>query len=136
MNEHERWVSDWLKKGDTDYETALVVWQSNKGLFDAVCFHCQQCVEKYLKGFLIFSGKAVSKTHDLERLLQECIEVDDAFTAWREPCLILTDYAVDIRYPYPDAYTETTRGDAEEALRHAEALRAFVRSRLPFLHEN
>jgi HEPN domain-containing protein len=36
---------------------------------DLVCFHLQQCIEKYLKARLNEAGIPFPKTHDLERLL-------------------------------------------------------------------
>ena len=35
---------------------------------DIVCFHAQQCVEKYTKGLLVARGVAFPKTHDIEAL--------------------------------------------------------------------
>lgn len=131
MNEHERWVNEWIRKAENDIETALVVLDSGKSLFDSICFHCQQCAEKYLKSFLIHSGRPVSKTHDLETLLQFCTELDSSFSELERYCLILNDYAVGIRYP--DDALETTRPEAEEALRFTKAIRSFVRNKFPFI---
>jgi len=36
---------------------------------DAVCFHCQQCAEKYLEALQQELGLFIPKIHDLERLL-------------------------------------------------------------------
>jgi len=33
---------------------------------DNVCFHCQQCAEKYLKALLIKYGGEPEKTHKME----------------------------------------------------------------------
>jgi HEPN domain-containing protein len=38
--------------------------------FDTVCFHAQQCAEKYLKALLLQAGSEPPKTHDLRLLLQ------------------------------------------------------------------
>ncbi len=35
---------------------------------DGAAFHCQQAVEKLLKGFLTLAGKRGGKTHSLEQL--------------------------------------------------------------------
>ena len=39
-------------------------------IFDSVCFHAQQCAEKYLKARLQDLGIIVPKTHDLTQLLE------------------------------------------------------------------
>jgi len=46
---------------------------------DAICFHAQQCAEKYLKAYLIFNGKEVRRTHDIAELISQCSEVDPEF---------------------------------------------------------
>jgi HEPN domain-containing protein len=35
---------------------------------DTVCFHAQQCVEKYLKAFLVLEGIDFPKTHDIGKI--------------------------------------------------------------------
>ncbi|MBI4848150.1 MAG: HEPN domain-containing protein [Nitrospirae bacterium] len=32
-----------------------------------MCFHCQQCIEKYLKAFLIYNESEPPRTHDRPR---------------------------------------------------------------------
>ncbi len=129
MNEHEAWVAEWFRKADGDLETARTILESGKILHESVCFHCQQCVEKLLKGFLILHERPVSKTHDLERLLEECSGIEPSFSMWEEPCVILTDYAVDVRYP--DNFIQTTSDHAREALGFAEAIWRFVLEQCP-----
>ncbi len=114
MNEHELWVCKWVEKADSDYQTALIVLQSHQPIADAICFHCQQCVEKYLKAFLLSLGRPVSRTHDLEKLLLECMGIDPSFSRWSEACFLLNNYAVGIRYP--DDEDEFQVEQAEEAL--------------------
>ena len=38
--------------------------------FDTVCFHAQQCAEKYLKGWLVYHDVDFPRTHDLVVLLR------------------------------------------------------------------
>lgn len=66
---------------------------------EAVCFHCQQYVEKLLKAVLTRDGIEAPKTHDLRRLIQlagtsipELLLLVDAADA-------LTIYSVQTRYP-------------------------------------
>jgi HEPN domain-containing protein len=77
----------------------------------AVCFHCQQLVEKYLKAYLIAQSVEIKKTHNIEFLLAECEAFDPEF-AQIDP-KDLNDYGVEIRYP-GDFYTPTI----EETLEH------------------
>ena len=64
-----------------------------------ICFHCQQYVEKMLKGFLTLHGVEAPWTHNLRRLIQlaaphlpELAELADASDQ-------LTPHAAETRYP-------------------------------------
>ena len=46
-------VAEWIEKAEGDYRTAEREMRVRKAPnYDAVCFHAQQCAEKYLKAFL------------------------------------------------------------------------------------
>jgi HEPN domain-containing protein len=93
-------------------------------MHDGVCFHCQQCVEKYLKALLVELGLAVPKTHDLDHLLTLLRPHHPQLRSLRRGLLFLNDYAVDIRYPSGWA----SKRQARAALRWAERVRAMARS--------
>ncbi len=68
-------VREWVDKAQADANTArreLRVIESRN--WDAVCFHVQQALEKYLKGLLLKDAHAVSRTHDLSVLLQPLLK--------------------------------------------------------------
>ena len=93
----KEYVQQWLAKADEDL---LVVEKLTDGEIiasNAVCFHCQQAVEKLLKAFLIASGREIIKTHNIEFLLSECSEIDGVFSTVDPKNL--SDYGVDDRYP-------------------------------------
>jgi len=55
---------EWIEKAEGDFATARRELRvQHKPNFDAVCFHAQQTVEKYLKAFLIEGDVAFPKTH-------------------------------------------------------------------------
>jgi hypothetical protein len=68
---------------------------------EIICYHCQQSAEKYLKGYLAFKEEEILKTQDLLALNSLCQKYDKKFLSINEECLRLTDYGVNIRYPYP-----------------------------------
>jgi HEPN domain-containing protein len=62
-------IEEWIFKAEGDFTTAereLSVTVAPN--FDAVCFHAQQCAEKYLKALLIVRGVTPPKIHDLAQL--------------------------------------------------------------------
>lgn len=96
---------------------------------DMVCFHMQQCVEKYLKAFLTLHQVSFRRTHDIAELIERCAEVDTAFrTLYQAEADSLSVYGVEVRYP--NFAGEPSLEEAQRALQIAEQVRAFVRARL------
>ena len=59
-------VREWIEKAEGDVRTAEREASVTEGPnWDAVCFHGQQAVEKYLKPLLQREDIPFSKTHDL-----------------------------------------------------------------------
>ena len=49
-------VLEWISKAEQDYETAETMARKRKNpVPDIVGFHSQQCIEKYLKAYLVSS---------------------------------------------------------------------------------
>ena len=62
-------VREWVVKAENDLTNAAHVLKlAAECPSDTVCFHAQQCVEKYLKALLVLDGIDFPKTHDIERL--------------------------------------------------------------------
>ncbi|OGX06334.1 MAG: hypothetical protein A3G87_01660 [Omnitrophica bacterium RIFCSPLOWO2_12_FULL_50_11] len=122
-------VRQWVEKAEHDFTAAEYMLTMPKGCpFDTVCFHAQQCAEKYLKGFLAFRSVDFPKTHDLVVLLNlaggpETFGVDLLDI---EP---LNRYPVEARYP--GDWESFAREEAEEAVRLARKVRRAVRKHLP-----
>jgi HEPN domain-containing protein len=118
---------EWVEKAEADYAAALLVRRSRKKHSrDIVCFHLQQCVEKYLKARLEEAAIAFPKTHDLEKLLALAIAVEPMWAALRPAMATLTDFAVEVRYPGRSASPAETRG----LLNSAAQIRDLIRQRL------
>ncbi|MSQ14934.1 MAG: HEPN domain-containing protein [Dehalococcoidia bacterium] len=94
------------------------------------CFTAQQAAEKALKAYIASQGKSVIRTHDLNALLQECVEADTIFEQFRRECATLTDYYVTTRYPDIAQYVDFTEYKAKEAFGFAERIVMFVREQL------
>jgi HEPN domain-containing protein len=89
-----------VRKAEADFDTAerelAVTINPN---YDAVCFHSQQCVEKYLKGRLHEAEVPFEKTHDLSWLLDLVLPVEPDWKNLRAEFDLLSSFAVDYRYP-------------------------------------
>ena len=67
--------------------------------YDGICFHAQQCAEKYLKARLCEANISFSKIHDLVALLEQILEAEPAWEEFREDLAYLSDFAITFRYP-------------------------------------
>jgi HEPN domain-containing protein len=115
---------NWVKKAEEDYLAAVdLARRRKKQLHNSVCFHCQQCAEKYLKARIEEAGLRILKSHDLESLLDTLLQVEPLWAALRPALQNMTDFAVDFRYPGNEANKE----DAKTAIRDCKAVRKEVR---------
>jgi HEPN domain-containing protein len=103
-------TTEWVQKAEEDFATLELLWRQPRLVApDVVCFHAQQCVEKYLKARLQEAGLEFPKTHDLDKLLNLARVVEPLWDSWRARLSLLTDYAVESRYPGDTAGKEEVR---------------------------
>ena len=122
-------VELWILKAKNDLKTGKDEFITEDPATDTICFHMQQCVEKYFKAFLIFNGVEISKTHNLALLLQQCIEIDSEFEKLRNiKADELTLYAVVTRYP--DDFYMPSKEEAESAIDIAKKVKQFVSKKI------
>ena len=93
----------WVKKAEDDHNTAHFLAANKLPLHDHVCFHCQQCAEKYLKALLQEAGLFIPKIHDCETLLDLLPPQYASVRQFSRGLAILSEYAVTVRYPGENA---------------------------------
>src|SRR6476646_5083396 len=100
---------EWVSKAEGDYDVVSLLLRSRKrSRYDPICFHAQQCVEKYLKARLTEAGVAFGKTHDLPSLLNMATTIEPSWSRFTAAFVVLTQWAVLPRYP-EQMSTGTTR---------------------------
>lgn len=120
-------TAEWVAKAEGDFLTAGRELRARKSPnYDAVCFHSQQCAEKYLKAFLQENEKHIPKIHNLIELMLLCEEPDGSFEMLRTDLVTMERYAVRGRYPGEVAEKE----DARSAYAAADTVRKFTRQKL------
>ena len=117
---------EWVKKAEEDYKAIKILLGANEFPPSVVGFHAQQCVEKFLKAFLVNHGAKPPRTHDLVELNSRCVEIDPDFKSISDSLHILNPFSTNFRYPG----LETDAEEAREAAKHAEKVRDFVREKL------
>jgi HEPN domain-containing protein len=120
MKEFEKW----FRKAESDLLVIKNNLSSNEVPIDACCFHAQQAAEKYLKAYLVSKLVIFPKTHDLQSLLNLCIEINDSFNEIGEASLRLSDFAIGPRYP--DAFDDLSIDDAINAEKDARQIKEFI----------
>jgi len=141
-NPRARWavVERWLAVAEIDRQTVAACMTADPPLRASAAFHCQQAVEKLLKGFLVLAAKRFRKTHSLAQLgaaaqppdgrpygpfrwfpdIAELVAAAENWTAW----------AVAYRHPLAEGRDETEPHDDEpqRALATIDALAARLRA--------
>ena len=127
-------VNEWVRFAQMDYTAAKDMSILHHPVpIEIVCYHCQQSAEKILKAYLIAQSEPLTKTHDLNLLINMCVEYDETFDNYAAVCITLTSYAVLTRYPVgEDAITEH---DMKTALKIAFEILEFTKARIVGLNK-
>ena len=119
----------WIKKAESDLTTAEHTLTLKENCpFDIVCFHAQQCAEKYLKALLVSRSVDFPRTHDL-RLLMQRIPPDTNLRLRIEEVVSLNRYTIEARYP--GDWEPFNRKEAEKAVAVARKVRKAVKEIFP-----
>jgi HEPN domain-containing protein len=112
-----QWLKQWFAIAKSDLITAKRTFEDFYPKELAIsCFHCQQCAEKSLKGFLQNCDIEPPKIHNLTELCEMCITADAEFIILLEISSRLTEYGVASRYPSENAVDESiTKTNIERA---------------------
>lgn len=131
VDAHVQLTREWLLKAKNDLTNARIVSGDPEGPLDTAIYHCQQAVEKALKGWLCWKGIAFERTHDLTMLINLAATADSGFSRYESAATILTPYASIFRYPGLSEDATPSRAELSEAMNHAAAICDFVSSLLP-----
>jgi HEPN domain-containing protein len=119
--------AEWVEKAEGDFATMQREYRARKNPnYDAICFHAQQCAEKYLKARLTEADLQFGKVHDLVALLDQVLTVQPDWEVFREDMAYLSDFAVSFRYPGESADKES----AVETVKRCRFFRKIARSSL------
>ncbi len=121
-------IRQWVRKAEHDLTAARhTMTIVDQGLTDIICYHCQQCAEKYMKALLLLHQVHFPKTHDL-RLLLDLIHKHTPLKMDPRDVLPLNRYAIEGRYP--GDWEEVEPPEAIEAVKLTQAIRDQVRQEL------
>jgi HEPN domain-containing protein len=122
-------VKAWFAKALSDLRAAEHNLAAHPPLLEDSLFHCQQAAEKTLKAFLTWHDRPFRKTHDLNELGFQCVQIDASLEQICRRAARLSTYAWIFRYPGQPG--EPTRDEVVTALSLARELLKEVKARLP-----
>ena len=114
-------VKQWFTYAIRDLKAAKAIREMGPEYKSIVAFNCQQCVEKSIKGFLVFHGLRPPKTHTIKDLAHAIAQIDGSLAKKLHKADKLTKFAV--AYRYPDAEKKPlTLKETDSALKLAQAI--------------
>ena len=127
-------IKQWIEKAEEDYKNAEYTLTLEEDCpVTTVCFHRQQCIEKYIKALLICHSLPVPRSHDLVELYHRLASGNRPVLS-EEGLAVLNRYAVESRYP--GGWEVILRSEAEDAFRIARTLRQAISKDLSRIMES
>lgn len=100
MKAISRVVQEWFHSANEDLDVAILLSETDPTRFQkSILFHCQQSVEKSLKGVLCNHKINFPHTHDLQILFGLIPKSEDFLNQHFDDICKLSIYAVNARYP-------------------------------------
>jgi HEPN domain-containing protein len=117
-------TAEWIAKAEGDFALMEREGRVRKNpSYDGVCFHAQQCAEKYLKARLCAAGGDAGRTHDLVTLMENVLPFEPLWEAFRQDLAYLSDCAVAYRYPGETSSKEQAHDAIARCRRFRQAAR-------------
>lgn len=69
-NQHDL-AEGWFRKANNALSVTKILIETETA-YDSACFHAQQAVEKYLKGFIELKGQVYSRRLKIELVRKRC----------------------------------------------------------------
>ncbi len=117
---------EWMEKAEKDYAAVQWLQQAPIPDYDIICFHIQQCIEKYLKAWLQAANLLIPRSHDLKEVLALIVSTVPMWQTWEPDFSEISKYAVATRYPGDSA----TADNAMHAMQICDQVRHAIREQL------
>jgi HEPN domain-containing protein len=115
-------AADWLRRARSDLALAGIALPRDV-LYNELCFHAQQAVEKSIKAVLVHCGIEFRKAHNIDYLMT-LLPPEVSMPPAAEEIVSLTSYAVMFRYP--GDYEDVTEEEYQWAIQAARTVYAWA----------
>ena len=124
-------TQQWLFKALSDLESARHLASGQIPHLDTAIYHCQQCAEKAVKGFLVFRGHEPEWTHDVAHLIEIAATYEPDLATLLAYGAELAPYATAFRYPSEANDLMPSQDQFDSAILAAQRIFEFVCGVLP-----
>ncbi len=120
--ENTPYWQEWLLAARRDWRRVSLALSANDASLAA--FLLQQCLEKYLKAFLLRRGWQLRRLHLLTALLEEALRFDSGLARFRDLCERVSAYYLVGRYPLMGVAEPNGEDVLRDRTQAAELIRA------------
>lgn len=108
----------WYEKARIDLNGAKILFKhdADRGL---VAFHCQQAIEKQLKGWLLKTNGIIEEGHNLAYLYRIAIRLGAPLKEYQKDLAFVNQFYIETRYP-SDTFEPVSDDEAADCLDVAE----------------
>lgn len=115
---------DWLERAREDILCAKVLCESEK-CNNSAAFHCQQCIEKALKAYILLKSDSLVDGHNLTWLCRQAMRHDQRFDEWLDESASLNKCYIETRYP-ADLPLSLNQGEVARYYKMAQEMYRFI----------
>lgn len=115
---------DWYEKSQRDIRAARVLKENDCGN-DLVAFHCQQAIEKALKGFLLWRKGELVEGHSLIYLCKQAVCFGPGLKSHLKDCAFVNQFYIETRYP-ADQPIQISEEQVNDCIRIAEEMYSMI----------
>jgi HEPN domain-containing protein len=119
---------DWIEFSKKDLNAAKVLMDNHCGN-SFVAFHCQQAIEKSIKGYLLFHTQELIEGHSLVYLCKRASKINSKFINYIKDCAYTNQYYIETRYPADDPMVVTDE-EAQECINIAAKILTYVEANI------
>jgi len=125
--------SEWRLSADKHLSVAELLAASMRPIpTEVIALHCQQAVEKYLKGALVILGIDIPNGYDLDVLCSMAEKCRPSFVSISTLFTIITQFSVQYYYNVKLCLSED---DMNIVLTHTHTIKEFLKKEVPELFE-
>lgn len=121
---------DWLYYAAIDLRAAKLLLDDPR-CYNVVSFHCQQCIEKALKGYLLWRRHRLYDGHNLPFLCKQAMAEDENFRQYIQLASEINHYYIESRYP-ADFLLSMDEEAAQKIIVEANDMLSFIDSLVKF----